>query len=239
MPIPFIPIAIAAGIAALAGTTIVIATKNNDKGKQSNKTASKKIALAGGRGVGKTQLITFLSTGKVPETAPQQTTASKQHPSFLYDDPETWKSYQFDPIVDVSGAQDTYAEWRKNIRTADIVLYRVEMHRLNKDDEKHHKRVSMDMQHIGDWLKDIRSAENSTTKEPSVFIIGTHCDLDESFHKENEGDYHDNCSSDRTINTAITHCGGASKVQFIAGSLVDNESAQKVVNTIMKQVQNA
>jgi len=131
-------------VCALAGTTIAV--KWNEiqialKGK--------KLAILGARGVGKTHLIKFLSSGSIPAQY-KQTIAPEKASSRRFQLKDL--DIKVKDTLDVSGDKAAYAEWRERHDESDVVFYLLRADRLIARDAEVEARVSGDLRHIGGWV---------------------------------------------------------------------------------------
>ena len=146
----------------------------------------KRLAVLGARGVGKTHILNFLTSGSIPVKY-KQTLAPDKSPPRRFQLKEL--DLKFTDTRDVSGTDDAYAEWKKLHDESDIVFYLLRADRLLAGDTNVEERVRKDLKHIGQWLED------RGPSRPDFFIVGTHCDLDCEFAgltDKKYGDYHDN-----------------------------------------------
>ena len=219
-PIMIILDAIGGTIEALAPEGIIAALK------------SKRFAVLGERGVGKTALINFLTKG----------TLSKDYIQTL--DPENTASNNFKlkdlklrikKSKDVPGDADFYPEWEDIVRNSDIVLYLLRSDKLMVGDQYTEERVKQDMGQIRKWL------EENPKKFP-LFIIGTHCDRTDPdltcLSKNEIGDYEDKLRGMPILQEIASLGGGGRKVRFIFGSLKSEETTKRLVYRIIYQVVN-
>tara|TARA_R110002020_G_scaffold37705_5_gene113692 strand:+ start:10936 stop:11616 length:681 start_codon:yes stop_codon:yes gene_type:complete len=224
MPLPVIAavILIVAGLSTAAVVTlnwdyILIALKG------------KRITVLGERGVGKTTLVQFLTSGTLP-TDVAQTLAPEKNPGrrFALKDLDL----KVKDITDVSGSEDAYAEWKKQVLGADMILYLLRADLVNQDDPAVTKRTLKDLKHLGDWLE-------GTKRRPRLFIIGTHCDLDEKFKRlspANKGDYLDEFTRNSVVRQLISHGGGQAQATVLLGSLKSEAECEAVVHDILKRL---
>lgn len=84
---------------------------------------------------------------------------------------------------DVSGLASARSDWKKNCRKADIILYFLNAHRALRDNKRYIGRISRDFDLISGWLDDLRG------KQISLYLVGTHCDLDPDYDPSMPGDY--------------------------------------------------
>ena len=202
MPIPIIVWIVAGVVSVLAGggtalykywPEIVKALKG------------KRIAVLGARGVGKTHLIKFLTTGSIPSEykqtlAPEKTTANRLQLKDL--------EIKIRDTLDLSGDKAAYAEWKELHDMSDLVFYLLRADRLIAGDTNVESRVRDDLRHIGDWRK------ASSPRSP-FFIIGTHCDFDSEFaaFANRMGDYMDKFRTLPIVSELVARGGGAQEVK--------------------------
>jgi GTPase SAR1 family protein len=218
-----IPIVI--GLGALFGTVIYI---NWDKIVIA--LYGKKIAVLGERAVGKTHLITFLTTGSVPE----------QYKQTVRPETASERRFQLEKLDlkiketrDLSGSDAAYAEWKSLFDESDIVLYLLRVDKLMSGDAYAEARVRKDMKHIGAWL-----AERNP--RPQFFIVGTHCDLtDPDFTKlpnNKVGEYADKVSRLPAIEDAVRRGGGGQNAKIILGSMKSLPETEALVYRLFTEV---
>lgn len=191
--------------------------------------SGKKLAILGERGVGKTHLLTFLSSGSIPAVYKQTVAPEKTKPH----------RFQLKALnikvkggLDVSGDKAAYAEWKKLHDDADIVFYLLRADRLIAGDKQVENRVRGDLTHIGGWLQDRQS-------RPKFFIIGTHCDLDPEFPGGSDnkfGDYFDRFRGLPIVSELLIRAGGAQHSKVILGSMQSRQGTEELVYEIFRQV---
>lgn len=211
-------------VSLLVGTTIAV--KWDDivvalKGKQ--------LAVLGARGVGKTHLVTFLTTGSLPAEY-KQTVAPEKASS---------RRFQLNNLglnvkdsLDVSGDKAAYAEWKELHDQADVVFYLLRADRLIAGDLDVEARVREDLKHIGDWLK-------SCKPRPRLFIIGTHCDFDSKFPStsaEKFGEYVDKFRKLPIIVELVGRAGGAQQAKVAIGSMKTVQDTEALVYQVFMQL---
>lgn len=196
----------------------------------------KKLAVLGARGVGKTHLIEFLTTGSLP-TEYKQTLVSEETSSrrFSLKDRFSLKELNLNvkATLDLSGSKDAYGEWRKLHDEADIVLYLLRADRLIASDREVEDRTRKDIQQISGWL-DARSS-----RPPHFFIIGTHCDLDPKFQSTAPGklgDYKDKFCQLPIVKELVDRAGGTQQAKIALGSMKTVEDTQLLVCQVFMQV---
>ena len=187
----------------------------------------KKLAILGARGVGKTHLIRFLSTGEIP-TEYKQTVA-----------PEKYKGRRFKletldlkikANLDVSGAQAAYAEWKTLYSQADIIFYLFKADMLLSGDAKSEERVRADLRHINTWRQNSR-------KPRQIFLVGTHCDNDPNYsaYSLRFGDYVDKFHKLPIVAEMRGYAGGGADAKVVLGSMKSLDETQALVLQIFKQ----
>ena len=226
MPVPLlIIVAIAVGT-MLVGTTIalqwdqiVVALKG------------KRLAVLGARGVGKTHLIKFLTSGSIPEgykqtVAPEKASARRFRLKDL--------DLKVKRTLDVSGDKASYAEWKELHDNADLVFYLLRADRLIAGDTNVESRARADLRHIGEW----RTARSI---KPRFFIIGTHCDFDEEFTELSVGklgDYVDKFRRLPIVSELVAHGGGTQEVKVVLGSMKSVADTEMLVYEVFRQVKS-
>jgi hypothetical protein len=189
----------------------------------------KKIAVLGARGVGKTHLIRFLSTGSIP-AAYKQTVAPEKASARRFQLCEL--DLKLKKTLDLSGDKAAYAEWKELHDSSDVVLYLLRADRLMVADAEVEARVRADLRHIGGWLE-------ASSKRPRFFIVGTHCDLDSEFSgipPDREGDYVDKFQRLPVMTELVARGGGAHLVKVVLGSMKKLEDTEVLVYRLFNQV---
>lgn len=193
------------------------------------KLSGKKVAVIGQRAVGKTHLITFLSTGSIPTEYEQtlEATKSKQRRFQLQG-----LDLKLKPMIDVSGAKDAYKVWKKCVEESDIVLYLFRADLLYKDDEATQTRVIDDIHQIKQWIKNKKHSRR-------FFIIGTHCDLIPEYaalNKNTKGDFKDSIAKldvVKEINQLVP-----SEEMFLA-AMNDQKGTEELIYKVFYQIQSS
>lgn len=238
MPLPIV-IWVGIGIVTLlCGTTIAVKWDQIVialKGKQ--------LAVLGARGVGKTHLITFLTSGSIPSEYKQTVTPGKASSRrFQLKDLDL----KIKDLLDVAGSKDAYGEWNKLVlgqsagpkgsppkaEPADVIFYLLRADRIIAGDAVVEARVRDDLRHIGSWLEDLPS-------RPLFFIIGTHCDFDADFANlpaDKLGDYVDRFRKLPIVAELVAWGGGSQRVQVVLGSMKTLEATEALVYQTFMQV---
>ena len=199
----------------------------------------KKIAMLGARGVGKTTLISFLTTGCISESYKSYNKSYKQTIR-----PENAKGRRFSlrdldlkikDTRDLPGGPDAYAEWKELFDEADLVFYLLRIDKLVESDAEAENRVRRDMKQIEMWLKDQSSLPRL------FFIIGTHGDLanpDLTTLPENEqGNYQDRIRALPIIQECVQRAGGGHNTKVVLGSMKSPRETEALVFGIFSQVE--
>lgn len=225
MPFPAIAIWIGIGVVSLlAGTTIAVKWDNIVvalKGKQ--------LAVLGARGVGKTHLVKFLTTGSIPAEY-KQTVAPEKASSRRFQLNEL--DLKVKDSLDVSGDKAAYGEWKELHDQAEVVFYLLRADRLIAGDRDVEARVRDDLKHIGGWLE-------TRNPRPRFFIIGTHCDFDAEFRstsKDNIGDYVDKFRRLPIVEQLVWQGGGTQHVKVVLGSMETVQDTEALVYQVFLQV---
>ena len=227
MPLPIIIIIVALCAASAAAATavglkwdaIMVALKG------------KRLAVFGARGVGKTHLIKFLTSGSIPEDYKQTLALEKA----------TGRRFQLRDLdlrvrntLDLSGDKSAYGEWKKLHDQADVVFYLLRADRLIVGDEDVETRVRDDLRHIGGWL-------DARTSRPRFFIIGTHCDFDPPFtalSSNTVGDYVDKFRKLPIMIELVTRSGGAQQTRVVLGSMKTIKDTEALVYQVFTQIES-
>lgn len=223
MAIPLIWVAIGV-VSLLVGTTIAI--KWDDivialKGKR--------LAVLGARGVGKTHLVKFLTTGSIPVEY-KQTVAPEKASSRRFQLNELDLKVQ--ESLDVSGDKAAYGEWKELHDKSDVIFYLLRADRLIAGDRDVEARVRDDLKHIGGWL-------NARNPRPLFIIIGTHCDFDVEFcsiSANKIGDYVDKFRRIPIVTELVARGGGAQQVKVVLGSMKTIQDTEALVYQVFMQV---
>lgn len=225
MPLPIlIPIAIAIAAVLAIGTTIGLQWDQivvRFKGKR--------LAVLGARGVGKTHLIKFLTSGSIPAEYKQTLAPEKAAKRrFKLKDLDL----KIKDTLDISGDEAAYAEWKELHDSADVVFYLLRADRLIAGDSMVELRVRRDLRHIGGWLEARKS-------RPRFFIIGTHCDFDGEFtalSADRLGDYLDKFRKLSIVAELVARAGGAQQAKVVLGSMKSLHDTEMLVYQIFMQV---
>ncbi len=189
----------------------------------------KKLAILGARGVGKTHLGKFLSSGSLPETY-KQTVAPEKTASHRFQLKDL--DLKIKSSLDLSGSKEAYAEWKELSDQSDVIFYLLRADRLIEGDEAVEERVRDDIYQIGRWLE-------ARSPRPLFFIIGTHCDLDREFvtlSEDRMGNYTDKFRQLSIICELVARGGGAQLVKVVLGSMKTMHDTEALVYQIFMQV---
>ena len=223
MPVPVLVwivvgvVSLLAGTAALKWDDIRIALEG------------KRLAVFGARGVGKTHLIKFLTSGSIPAEY-KQTVAPNNAPSRRFQLRDL--DLKVKDIWDLSEDKAAYAEWKEQHDQADVVFYLLRADRLIAGDAAVEGRVRDDLRHIGSWLE-------ARASRPRFFIIGTHCDFDGEFaglSADKVGDYVDKFRKLPVVSELVARGGGAQQAKVVLGSMKSVQDTEALVYQIFIQV---
>lgn len=225
MPLPIVAVwIVVAVVTVLTGTTIAI--KWDDI---LVKLKGKRLAVLGARGVGKTHLVKFLSTGSIPAEY-KQTVAPEKVSSRRFQLKEL--DLKVRESLDVSGDKAAYGEWKELHDQADVIFYLLRADRLIAGDPDVEARVRDDLKHIGGWLE-------ARNPRPRFFIIGTHCDFDAEFRSTSAdkiGDYVDNFRRLPIVTELVVRAGGGQRAKVVLGSMKTIQDTKALVYQIFMQV---
>ncbi len=199
------------------------------------KLRGKELAVLGARGVGKTHLLEFLTTGEIPEDY-IQTIRSK---------PTPWNRFQLRKLDlkiketrDLPGGPDAYRQWKELFFEADVIFYLFRIDKLMEDDAEAKARVLRDMKQIEGWLEDWQSPY---PPYHPFFLIGTHGDLanpDLTALPPNErGEHDDRIRELPVIQECLLRAGGGHKAELALGSLKSLEETEALVVDIFKRLE--
>ena len=212
-------------------------TRNADKAMHSLITKitpdikGKKLAVLGEQGVGKTCLISFLSTGSRPE---------KYEPD-LYAKNVPGRRFKLRdlklkilPLKHLPGSADEYSEWKDVANEADIVLYLLRVDQLMTGHEPTEDRVRKDMGQIKKWLK-------AKSKDSPLFLIGTHCDRTDpdftTLSPVERSNYKNKVREMSIFRKIVLLGGGKSKVRFVSGSLKSLTTTEQLVYDLFVEIE--
>lgn len=227
LPILLVWVAILLGSAAV-GAAVGIALEALEKAIK-----GKRLAILGARGVGKTHLSTFLSSGSIPSEYIQTL------------DPEKTQGRRFDlrnlDIIikgglDLPGGADALGAWKQHFDDAHVVLYLFRVDEILANNEAAIRRVRSDMEQIGSWLRERKKTTNS---RPPFFLIGTHCDKDPEFNnltKDTVGSYEDKFKASEFLRNIVSHAGGMQETKIVLGSMLTQEGTEVLVHRFFKQL---
>ncbi len=187
----------------------------------------KKIAVLGSAGVGKTQLITFLSSGTITEDY-IQTLAPTAVKGRKFDLREL--SLRFRETIDVPGGQVAYGIWKELFDDADLVFYLFRVDKIKVGDTETIKRIQQDAKQIRQWI------DEKKRNPPTVLAIGTFCDKDSEYRyltPSTRGNYQDNFMRMDVIKQVVRYINAE---WWILGSMENlrntEDLAYRLFNTI-------
>jgi energy-coupling factor transporter ATP-binding protein EcfA2 len=219
----FVPVLIGIAI-LLAGTTIAVKWDDIVIALR-----GKRLAVLGARGVGKTHLVKFLTTGAIPAEY-KQTVAPEKASSRRFSLRDL--DLKVKETLDLSGDKAAYAEWKELHDEADVVFYLLRADRLIAGDPEVEGRVRDDLRHISGWLV-------TRSPRPRFFIIGTHCDFDAEFQSTSAdkiGDYVDKFRRLPIVSELVARAGGAQQAKVVLGSMKTVQDTEALVYQVFMQV---
>jgi GTPase SAR1 family protein len=191
--------------------------------------AHSSVAVIGERRAGKSTLATFLSTGEIPEDY-KQTLSEKCLEGRTIQLTEL--ELNISEINDVPGDKEYYRQWEAAVVKSDVVFYLARADKMLKH-KATRKRVSTDVRHLSDWLKE--------SPGKRLFFIGTHCDLIPKFREltpENQGDFHDKFFKNPELREVALRLREAD-AGLILGSLKPERAMQQVVHQAFQKIISA
>lgn len=231
MPLPWIIVIVAKALLAGVGTGLATYFIGGVIEAIIAEWKGKKLAVLGARGVGKTTLVQFLSSGSLPAEY-KQTVAPEKVKSRRFQLREL--DLKIKETLDVSGSKAAYAEWKELVDQADVVLYLLRADRLFARDAEVEARIRNDLHHIGGWL-------DGRSERPRFFIIGTHCDLDNEYRALSDdrvGDYTDKFYKLPIVSEMVALGGGSKVTKVIIGSTETIQATEALAYQIFKQVKS-
>lgn len=233
MPLPII-ILIVVAAAALTGGVVAVSLNWDCIRKEWR---GKRVAVLGEYQVGKTSLIHFFTKGSIPSNY-KATLSPKLHQQSKRLKLEELE-LKLDDVWDIPALKEArISDWRPNYENADIVFYLLKANEIIARNAKIEKRVKNDLETIRDWQEGLKS---KGVNPPPLFIIGTHCDKDPDFanlSEVNKGDYYEKFRN-LPVLQELTALGGSQMhpVRVILGSLLSEDLAEKLVITILMEMQ--
>ena len=223
MPLPIIVVPVAAvvwgvGLSATAAGVGYTIYKKWDKIKKFFN--GKRVIILGQRASGKTTLLTFLMTGKLP-ISPEQTIGKikikKEKNLSMKDlglDVKMIKLAKHS--YDLGGSSDNHQNWKHEVEKSDILIYlfRVDLWKIKPHDIE--KNIQQDL----NVLKDVVFKK----KDMMVRVIGTHIDLDPDFNINDEAKYREEIANEAFVMNIQNFLGGSSRCPEVYFSRLNNMS---------------
>lgn len=215
MPIPLIPVIIVAAVIIGVGGTI--ATRRIAK-----RLDGKRVAVLGGRRVGKSSLIRYLSTGDVA-TDPAEGNPGDAEESAAFGLKIGKKRAEFVVPRDLPGADGLgLPKWREAFSAADLVWYLFRADLIVQGDAKEIGEVRKHLEAMNGWRADMRS------KGPKIVLIGTWADELPEWRDDPRGSL-DSVRSAEPLKFGAVKLGHA---PVIVGGLGSVEDAEKLVKSL-------
>lgn len=187
----------------------------------------KKIAVLGAQGVGKTHLITFLTSGVITEEY-IQTLAPTSVQGRKFDLREL--SLKFRETIDVPGGQVAYAVWKDLFDDADLVFYLFRVDKIKSGDPETIRRIQQDTRQIRQWI------DEKKRDHPTVIAIGTFCDFDPDYRSltlSTKGNYQESFMRLDVIRQVVRNINAEWWVLGSMENIINTEDlAYRLFNTI-------
>jgi len=163
VPVPLVPLALAAGAALITGAAGVALRKRLGFTVKSN------VAILGADEVGKTTLLHFLRYGRILAEVPPTV---QQSPGSTFTVAVDGEAKDFVVSHDLPGNDEpAFRSWKAAVRAADVVFYVFRADLVAQEDKQAETTVERHLELIVGWL--------AASKRPDrrVILIGTHIDL--------------------------------------------------------------
>lgn len=183
----------------------------------------KRLAVLGARGVGKTHLLSFLSTGSVPSSY-SWTNTRKKIPARRFQLREL--DLKIRETWDVPGDEAHDVDWEELVKDADLVFY------LFRIDELDNGEAVADVQKIWEWL------EARGEKRPMFFLVGTFCDEINGypgFEDEQFGSFMDKMKKSPSVKEMVAQSGGRKLAKLAIGSMKTTQETESLAYQIFSQ----
>lgn len=188
------------------------------------KVRTKRIAILGGRGVGKTTLLRFLTEGELPVRATQGLAPEAGGEFELGSGSAT---AHFTVGNDVPGANGVgYVDWKKAFKSAHYVLYLFRSDLIAQANSKEIVAVKRELNMIQGWMK------ASGDKRPKVVLVGTFADADSNFSEDAAG-FQQFVAQANPINLGVVKLNNA---RLVVGSLSSRRDARILRKSLAKHL---
>lgn len=225
MPLPLlVPIGLGIlALAALFGIGVPLAVKRF--GEQAR---GKSITILGRQEVGKTTLLHFLSTGKLPD---RRTRTPDPLPGETFTlDIQGKDEVLFTVPKDLPGhTEPAYKDWKEGFESSDFVWYLFRSDLIVAGDTAEVKLVNEHLDHLVDWYTDLRE---SKAKLPRVILVGVFADKDPSYG--NDGAFEDKVKATLVIRQNAVKLG---KADIVIGSQESKDAAEKLIERITRYLE--
>lgn len=217
MPLPLLIVPIAIGASALAG----VAAKQAPKVVQ--KFQTKKLAILGREGAGKTELLAALCENDANEPKGQQPKSGSGYYFALHTPGPRRKSFVVAQDLLGSGGSGR-KHWKSSFDSSDHVWYVFRSDLLVAGDEETTRQVDEDLDYLADWLDARRDAKK---KLPRVILIGLFADKRAGGVEEAEF-----VNSVQRFPMLRLPSVKLDNADIVAGDLATPDSARELVNRI-------
>lgn len=188
----------------------------------------KKIAIAGGRGNGKTTLFDYLSNQSVSgQRTPTQSKNQVAQKTIKIND----VSVDLSRCYDVGGSEASYQQWVEEIKKADFLFYLFNIKKIIDVDFDYQNQMRKELSYISKVVRD-KKAENQEFK---IILVGTHADK-VSLSRNDFHAFEKMVWAKPILKEAIIALGGKGQCQIVLGSLASNNSAKMLVDSIFKSM---
>ena len=213
----------------LAGAAIIfIAKKISDSNDNYEKEITKKYAILGMRSTGKTQLSTYLSTGKLPTESVQTLYINKTAKRTTEVD---GKKIIIDESFDVAGDDSAHDDWIRIVKKSNIVIYLIRLDNYFEDNQspEYFRRIKRDLALIAENLNAMIANH--------VFIVGTYLDKIKETQKINRMDSFRG-SMPQNIQEHIAKTRDKTELTYLFARLNTERGAKELVENIHQQIDN-
>lgn len=214
------------GALGIGGVALFLFQKLEERWK------GKTVAVLGERQVGKTHLIKFLTSGEIPENYDFTHLGKKfTGRTFKLEDLEL----KINDIVDLSGANDVYSDWKQEVLKADLVLYLFRADSVLQEEKGTFDRITNDMHQLKTWIEE---KKRNPFSRILLYYIGTHIDLIPGYSGSK-------ISNSNKIADKLNKLEIVKKMKLIckpdgllAATMKDEIGTQKLVSELFKHIQD-
>lgn len=209
MPIPLIPLAIAAVVAVATAGGV---------GALFARLAGQRIALLGGRRVGRSSLLRYLSTGTVSGGAGPNPVGRG---GIMVCKPQIGGRRVKFAVDTPQGSGLGLPDWRAAFMNADLVWYLFRADLIASEDPEEVDRVRKHVDLMVAWLASMK-------KKPKIVLIGTRADQAAEWHGDPQG-FLDAVRLAEPLKLGAVKLGNAS---VVVGSLASDSDAEQLLGNL-------